>query len=125
LKALPPKSNFGLGLAFIFAGSVCNVIYTQYSNWAREKGLHSSLATAAIPVVEWKEKIIKSQSATLAIKFIPKAQSDYTEYNIIVGKRETGKTTLVCVTILLLSGNATGNDSRLLRKQVSLFCTRV
>jgi len=63
---------------------------------AREKGLHSALATAANPVVEWKEKIIKSQSATLAIEFILKAQSDYTQYKIIVGKQETGKTTLVC-----------------------------
>jgi len=59
-------------LATIFAGSVCNVIYAQYSNWAREKGLHSALAKVAVPVVEWKEKIIKFQSATLVIESILK-----------------------------------------------------
>ena len=85
----------GLGLATIFAGSVCNVVYAQYSNWAREKGLYSALATGAVPDVECKENIVKRQGATLAIESILKPQSNYAQYNMIVGKHGTGKTTLV------------------------------
>jgi len=85
----------GLGLATIFAGSVGNVVYAQYSNWVREKGLRSALATGAVPDVERKEKLVERQHDTQAIESILKPQSDYAHYNMIVGKHGTGKTTLV------------------------------
>ncbi|RPA90980.1 hypothetical protein L873DRAFT_1820203, partial [Choiromyces venosus 120613-1] len=94
IKALL-QTPLGLGLATIFAGSVCNVVYAQYSNRVREKRLRSALATGAVPDVERKATLVERQGATRAIESILKPQSDYARYNMIVGNHGTGKTTLV------------------------------
>ncbi|PUU80070.1 peptidase family C78-domain-containing protein [Tuber borchii] len=68
------QTNFGLGLATIFAGFVGNVVYAQYSNRVREKGLQSTLATGAVPDIESEVDLVERQGATQAIKSILKPQ---------------------------------------------------
>ncbi|PUU80069.1 P-loop containing nucleoside triphosphate hydrolase protein [Tuber borchii] len=94
IKALL-QTNFGLGLATIFAGSVSNVVYTQYTNRIREIKLQSALAMGAVPDIERKVNFVERLGATKAIESILKPHIDYEHYNMIVGNHGTGKTTLV------------------------------
>ena len=85
----------GRCLVTIFAGSVGNIVYAQYSDSVREGRLRGALAIGAVPDVESKGTLVERQGVTRAIEYILKPGNDYAYYNMIVGRHGTGKTTLV------------------------------